>query len=158
MRVFIISLSLMFCFLSGMVYAGEIKEIILKDGSVITGEVISLSNGIYTVKSDILGVIKLEDSKIRSIREKSSSANTSAFTASSAATEVQVLQQKMMNDKEIMSLIQSLQNDPEFKKLLEDPAIVKAVKAGDLAALSADPRFIQLLNNPTVHEIQKKVR
>jgi hypothetical protein len=55
-------------------------------------------------------------------------------------------------------LIQSLQNDPEFKQLLEDPEFMKAVKAGDLAAISADPRFVKLMNNPTVREIQKKVK
>ena len=32
-----------------------------------------------------------------------------------------------MNDKEIMGMIQSLQNDPEFQKVLEDPEMMKAV-------------------------------
>jgi hypothetical protein len=139
-------------------HAAEIKEIVLKDGSIITGEVVSLNNGIYTVKSDILGIIKLEEFKVRAIQEKSSSGNTNASSSNSTAGEAQSLQQKMMSDKEVMSMIQSLQNDPEFKKLLEDPAFMNAVNAGDVAALTADPRFVKLLNNPTVQEIQKKVK
>jgi hypothetical protein len=64
----------------------------------------------------------------------------------------------MMNDQEIMGLIQSLQNDPEFKKVLEDPDIMKAVSAGDIPALMANPNFTKLLNNSTVQDIQKKVK
>ena len=160
MKLFATSAIFVLLFFLETIHAGEIKELILKDGSVITGEVISLSNGIYTIKSDILGVIKLEESKVRTIQEKSSTVNPSASPSSSAATaeEVQTLQQKMMSDKEVMSLIQSLQNDPEFKTLLEDPKIMQAVSANDIATLMADPRFTKLLNNSTVQEIQKKVK
>ena len=158
-----ISLMLVAGLLLGTAYATEIKDVELKDGSIITGEVVALSNGIYTIKSDILGTIKLEDTKVRAIREKSSASTAVAVphvlqAQSNTAGEVQSLQQKMMNDKEIMSLVQSLQNDPEFKKLLEDPKIMNAVNSGDVAALSADPRFMKLMNNPTVREIQGKVK
>jgi hypothetical protein len=158
MKLFMMSLTLILGLFLITAHAGEIKEIVLKDGSIITGEVVSLSNGIYTIKSDILGIIKLEESKVRTIQEKSASSNTNASSSSSTAGEVQSLQQKMMNDKEVMTLVQSLQNDPEFKKLLEDPDFMKAVNAGDVTALTADPRFVKLLNNSTVQEIQKKVK
>jgi hypothetical protein len=139
-------------------HAGEIKEIILKDGSVITGDVVSLNNGIYTIKSDILGIIKLEESKVRAIQEPSASGALNASSSGPATGDVNALQQKMMNDKEVMNLVQSLQNDPEFKTLLEDPKIMKAVNAGDVVTLTADPRFVKLLNNTTVQEIQRKVK
>jgi hypothetical protein len=142
--------------LLGAAHAGEIREVVLRDGSVITGEILSLTNGIYTVKSDILGTIKIEESKVSLIREKSPGGQS---TINSGTTgEVKSLQEKMMSDKEVMALIQSLQNDPEFKKLLEDPELMKAVNAGDVAALTADPRFMKLLSNPTVREIQNKVK
>ncbi len=143
----------------GSAQAGEIKELVLKDGSVITGEVVSLNNGIYTVKSDILGTIKLEEAKVRAIQERSASPSATLATNSSTTTgETKSLQEKMMSDKEVMSLIRSLQDDPDFKKLMEDPEFMKAVNAGDVAALSADPRFVKLLSNPTVREIQSKVK
>jgi hypothetical protein len=158
-KFFMICIVLMLTLSFGTAYAAEIKDVELKDGSVITGEVISLSNGIYTIKSDLLGIIKLEDSKVRAIREKSFPTSAIASTANSnTAGDAQALQQKMTNDKEIMNLVQSLQNDPEFKKLLEDPKIMNAVNAGDVAALTADPRFMKLLSNPTVQEIQRKVK
>jgi hypothetical protein len=146
-KIFAATALVILSFFSGTARAGEIRELVLKDGSVITGEVVSLNNGVYTVKSSALGTIKLEESNVRIVREKASSAG-----------ETKDLQQKMLSDKEIMSLIGALQNDPEFQKLLEDPAFMKAVNDGDTAALTADPRFIRILNNPTVQEIQKKVR
>ena len=135
-------------------FAGEIRVIELKDGSTITGEVQSLSGGVYTIKSDSLGTIKLEETKIRAMRSPSPAGNATTGTGS----DVHGLQEKMMSDKEIMGMIESLKDDPEFKKLLEDPEVVKAVQAGDVAALTANPAFMKLLNNPTVKEISKKVQ
>ncbi len=146
------------CFASFKAHAGEVREIDLSDGSVINGEILSLSNGIYTVRSDNLGIIKLEESKIRAIRPKSSALESQPAQSSSSPGEMQSLQQKMMSDQQIMGLIQSLQNDPEFKEILQDPEVMRAVNAGDVAALSANPKFMKLLNNATVQEIEKKVK
>ena len=40
----------------------------LNDGSVICGEINSYNGGIYTLKSNALGTVKIEESKIRAIR------------------------------------------------------------------------------------------
>jgi hypothetical protein len=150
MRQFIICFAVVLILVARSAFAGGLREIELRDGSIITGDVISLSNGIYTIKSESLGTVKIEESKVNVIRQKSSSQG--------AGDEARSLQNKMMNDQEVMSLIQSLQNDPEFKKILEDPDVLKAVNAGDIPALMANPKFIKLLNNSTVQEIQKKVK
>jgi len=34
---------------------------------------------------------------------------------------------------------------------------MNAVKSGDVAALMSNPRFLQLLSNPAVQDIQQKV-
>ena len=154
---------LMICVVIALVLAvhsasgGEVREIELNDGSVVTGEVISLSKGVYTIKSDSLGTITIDETKVRIIRPKSSSRSAGDEWKKNAA-EVESLQGRMMNDQEIMGMIQSLQNDPEFNKILEDPEIMKAVTAGDVAALTANPRFMKLLDNQTVRDIQKKVK
>jgi len=134
-------------------FAAEIKEIELTDGSVITGEVLSLNSGVYTIKSGSLGTIKIHDAKVRAIRPKSASSSQ----PSGQNGDVQSLQGKMMNDQEVMSMIQSLKDDPQFVKILEDPEIINAISAGDTAALMANPKFLQLMQNPTVRNIQKKV-
>jgi hypothetical protein len=145
-------------------YAGEVKEIELNDGTVITGEIVSLNNGVYTIKSESLGTIKLTESKVRTIRMKGPAMvpgvqNTWQQTPHSADANAQAqsLQQKMMNDKEVMEKIHSLENDPEFQKILQDPEVMRAVNSGDVAALTANPQFMKLLNNRTVQEIKNKV-
>ncbi len=124
----------------------------LTDGGIITGEVLSLSNGVYIIKSESLGSIKLEGSKIRTIRSKSS------VTNAPSGPETGALQEKTLSVKEIMGLIQSLQNDPDFQKVLKDPNIMKAVNDGDISELTANTRFMKLLDNATVKEIQQKAR
>jgi hypothetical protein len=156
MRLLMIWLSVLLFMVVGSASAGQMQEIELSDGSVVTGEVLSLSHGVYTIKSGVLGTIKLEKSKVKVIRPQSASRGDAA--PNTVSNEMQTLQGRMMSDQEVMGLILSLQNDPEFRKILADPDILKAVNAGDVAALTANPRFLQLLNNPTVREIQKKVK
>jgi len=156
MRILILSSFLILALSCRSAAAGELRVLDLFDGTTITGEVQSLSNGIYTVKSESLGIIKIEASKIQSIHAISSSAGTRTGNVGSVG-EMKSLQGKMLGNTEIMSLILTLQNDPEFKKILEDPEIMKAVNAGDIAALQANPRFMKLLNNATVKEIGGKI-
>ncbi len=153
MRLMIVSLFLLSLLRIQYASAGTVREIDLTDGSTISGEVLSLTNGVYTIKSNSLGTIKLDENKIRAIRSKSSP----PASASGTAADTQTIQSKMLNDKEIMALIQSLQNDPDFKKVLEDPEIMKAINEGNIPSLAANPKFMQLLNNTTVKDIEKKV-
>lgn len=152
MRLILLNFLLLFLLFVQNAAAGEIRVIELTDGSTITGEVSSLNNGVYVIKSESLGTIKLEESKIRAIHSQSSGTNASSVQ------DTRALQEKMLSDREIMGLIQSLQNDPDFKKILEDPEIMKAVNAGDVSALTANPKFMKLLENATVKEIQSKTK
>ncbi len=159
MRLIVLSWFVTVALLISVAAAGNVREIELTDGSTITGEVQSLTNGVYTIKSDSLGTIRIEDSKIRAIRAKSSVPVGRAVSGSSSTTGgMKDLQDKMAGDKEIMALIQSLQNDPDFQKILEDPEIMKVIQEGNFTALAADPRIKKLLNNPTVKEIENKVK
>lgn len=159
MRLLVISILLVLGVLIGNVFSGEVREVELKDGSVICGEIVSFKGGIYTLKSSTLGTVKIEESKIRVIRFKPSvktkgKQRNSAQTSSKA--QVQALQQLMMGDKEIVSMILSLLNDPEVQKILEDPSITKAVNSGDIEALISNPKFMKLLDNPAIKDIGKK--
>jgi hypothetical protein len=137
---------------STLVNAAEIREIELTDGSVITGEVVSLSGGVYTLRSAALGMVQVDESKVRTIRIKGSSNNPK-----DTASQLKSLQEKMSRDREVMNTIQSLQNDPDLQRILEDPEIMKAVQAGDINALMANPRFMELLNKPAVQEIGRRM-
>ena len=136
---------------AGMATAAEMREIELTDGTIVTGEIVSLTGGVYTVRSATLGTLRIEESNIRTIRLKDS-AGSSVHTGG----EVMSLQNKMMSDGEIMNMIQGLQNDPEFQEILQDPELMKAVEAGDITTLVANPKFMRLLNNQAVKDIKNK--
>jgi len=147
-------------FLSAGVYAGEFSEIGLIDGSTIYGEILSFNDGIYTVKSTSLGTIKVDESDIREIRVQSGNTKNRKYAnpANSAiSSEVQSLQTLMQNNQEIMAIVFSLQNDPDFQDIMSDPGILNAVNSGDIAALISNPKFMSLLNNHKIQEIQKKL-
>jgi hypothetical protein len=133
----------------GNALAGEIKEIELKDGSVIYGEIVSYGGGVFTLRSKGLGTVKIEESEIRAIR--------SGAHEGGKQDQIQQLQQRMMSDKEVVEMILSLQNDPDVQRILQDPEIMKAVNSGDINALLSNPKFMKLLENPTIQDIRKRV-
>lgn len=133
------------------VNAAETRVIELTDGSVITGEVVSLSGSIYTVRSATLGTLRIEESKIRVIRLQGSA------TTSDVGGQAKSLEDRMLGDRGIIDTIRALQDDPDLQKILQDPEIMKAVKTGDIDALMRNPEFMKLLNKQVVQDINKKL-
>jgi hypothetical protein len=152
-RIFILSLLMTGVLASGSA-AAELKEVELIDGSVITGEVLSLSQGVYTIRTESLGTVKVGDAKVRTIRPRGS---PSSSRQSDQSSQARALEEQMLSDREVMGMIKSLKDDPQFQKILDDPDILNAVNTGDVASLMANPQFLQLLQNPTVRDIQQKV-
>lgn len=48
-------------------YADNTRQIELTDGSIISGEIISFTDGIYTIRSTSLGTLEIDEAKIVSI-------------------------------------------------------------------------------------------
>ncbi|MFH2136882.1 MAG: hypothetical protein ABII88_00050 [Candidatus Omnitrophota bacterium] len=155
------------CLFSFNVVAGDIMEIDLIDGSVIVGEIDSLVNGIYTINSSSIGEVNIDESRVKTVRS-SSWVNTQSHITSSSDSDaikseptplgavnagVEALKSTMANNKSIMGQITELQNDPEFMAILNDPKIMSAVQSGDIEALKASPKFMRLLDNSAVQEI-----
>lgn len=134
--------------------AGEVREIELADGSVIAGEVLSAAEGVYTIRTVSLGTIRLEEAKIRAIRSQASAASPAPAEAQAQARSLLF---RMMGDQQIMSMITSLKNDPEFRKVLEDPEVMAAVISGNTAALAVNPQFMKLMESKTVRDITDKM-
>ena len=74
-----------------------------------------------------------------------------------ATSRVEEMQKRMLNDPGILEIILALQNDPDMQALVNDPKLVAAAQAGDLGPLLSDPRFLKLLDNSRVREIQQRV-
>ena len=147
-RILIIGL----CLLAHNVVA-EVREIELRDGSVITGTVRSFDGKNYIIDSKSLGTVTLSSDQINAIR------NPAAPNVNQAISQSDVigLQQRLLNDKDIMALLQTLQNDPQIQSILSDPQLLQSVTSGDVQGLMNNPKFKALLENPTIQEITKKV-
>jgi hypothetical protein len=129
----------------------DTREIELNDGSVIAGEIISLSDGIYTVRSASLGTLRIEASRIRVIRAPGTT------TSQNNSSHVDSLRNEMLSDAEIMNAIRSLQNDPDVQKVLQDPEIMKAIRIGDIGTLMRNPKFMKLLDKQSIRDINNKL-
>ena len=139
--------------------ATEQRQIELNDGSVIVGEIIAFNQGTYTIKSTTLGTLMLKDSNIRTIRSPTtnSAAPSSLSSNPAISSELQNLQNLIMNDPEMMNSIASLQNDPQFQAILQDTEIMNAITSGNFNELLNHPNFAKFLENKKVKEITKQI-
>jgi len=162
----------------GTAFPGNAGEIELEDGSVVSGEITSLRDGIYTIRTESLGTFMVDESQVRTIRvrtDRKVPENTlppvpagnsvsvlpdkgtpaPAGNSVSALPDMGAMQTRIMNNEQMMQSIMALKNDPEIMKVLQDPAITQALVSGDVNTLLADPRFMKLMNHPGLKKIQK---
>ena len=156
----IIYFFILFFFLCGTLCADGPTELELIDGSVLSGEILSFREGVYTVRSPSLGTIEINESQIRVIRVKPSESvtgKTVSPTHTSIDKELKTLEESITSDQQIMQMIISLQNDPDIQELLQDAGIMEAVSSGDISTLMSNPKFRKILENPDIQQIQRKV-
>jgi len=158
---------MLFCLLmvaiSSPAYCGQTSRIQLNDGSVINAEVISFQNGTYTLRTGSLGEFKVDATKVQKIESVNTYAPPASFGPSSGSGanisyEVEKLKTKMAGDPEITSIVTGLVSDPQFQEIAKDPSIVNAANSGDLQSLLSNEKFMGLVNNPKIKEIQEKLK
>jgi len=142
------------------VFAEEISVIELKDGSVITGEVVSFDGKVWIIQSGSMGTLKIEGAKVVSIRTRDAFKKESSGAVSGESTsgkaDIKAMQQSIMSNEKIMAMIMNLHDDPDVQAILQDPEIMRAVNAGDVNALMTNPKFIRLMENTQVKAITKE--
>jgi len=123
----------------------------LKDGSRIEGEIQSIENGVYTVRSSSIGTVHIAQSNILRIVYAGDVANAAPSSGKSPArddavtSDIQQLQAHLAQDPAAMQSIMSLQSDPQIQAVLSDPEIAKALQEGD---------YFSLLSNPKIHALE----
>ena len=159
---FLRRLPMVFCFLllgAAMPTLADDNRILeLTDGSVISGQIISMKNGVYTVVSPTLGQLKVKQSEILSIRSGTASyrimqASPQTPNGAQSAETLADIQNRIMAQPETLSLVMSLQQDPEVMAILSDPAIMQAIATRDMESLRNNPKIRQLESNETIRKI-----
>jgi len=148
---------------ASFVCAAHTSKIELTDGSTLEGEIVSFSEGQYTIKSPSLGILKIGESKIRNMRildptvvpPKGASGPAGAVAIQDGAQKVQAA---ITGDPDIMKSLPELLTNPDFQDILKDPEVLNAVKSMDVNTLMANEKFVKAVNDPKIKEISRKVK
>ncbi|MCG6896014.1 MAG: hypothetical protein LJE61_10515 [Thiocapsa sp.] len=135
--------------------AGE-SRIELRDGSVLSGELVGVGDGRYRIRSSVIGEVEVKEADVLSIRPTAATAASAAMLGSAPADPgggIAGVQRRIVGDPEILSSVTALQGDPELHAALSDPELVRLVVSGDLEALRSDPRFLRLMEHPAIQAI-----
>lgn len=136
--------------------------VVLRDGTVIQGEVKSLQDGVYTIETTSVGTVHVRAADVRSIDEdgKSPSASAAGQPAAgpSPGNALDAAKSQIVADPKVLATVLALQNDPEVLAVLADPEVAKAMAAGDYSALMSNAKIVALMQNPKVREIIDALR
>jgi hypothetical protein len=149
--LFIFSLSL-------SAYCGQQSKILLTDGSVLNGEITSYLNGIYTVKTDSFGELKISGTKVFRVESAATAVVTAQPNISSTQSQIDSYKKVIMSNPETASIVTELATDPKVKELATNPDVINAAKSGDIQALIKNEKFMDLVNNPKIEEIRNKLK
>ena len=144
-------------------FADQTQQVItLKDGSQIKGELAGIDNGVYTVKTPIIGDVHVAAGDVASITNANAAAAlpTAALPAASAPNmdaQIAASQKQLMSNPQSMATLQEMMQDPEIMQALQDPALVQAVTSHDYAAVQSNPGVQKLMGNPKMKALLQKL-
>jgi len=154
-------------------FADQVEQVItLKDGSQIKGQLSGIENGVYTVKTPIIGDVHVAASDVASITNggatpaagiaQNNAGNAASLPQAGATvpiTDQQIMaqQQNLMANPQAVADLQQIAQDPEIMQLLSDPALVQAVTSHDYQALQANPKLQELMSNPKMQALLQKI-
>ena len=123
-------------------------------------DIVDYSNGIYTIDSESLGRLLLDDVKIRSIRSGFAGSERteelySTLPAPAALSQLEQIRHRIISNPDVLAQVMSLQQDPDLIAILNDPQIMQAVMSGQIGVLQNHPKINQLQSNPTVRSIMR---
>ena len=160
---------LFFLLVSPITFAATAKQIALKDGSVIKGELVSFENGIYTIQTENLGRLQLPEVDVVSVANEGAATQAPAMAQQAGATpefsnKVSAMQTKIMGDPQAMQTVQAMAEDPEISAMISDPNFIKqltsAVSGNDMNSVADNPNIQRLMNNPKmqafIQQLQSK--
>lgn len=153
-----IGLALLIAFASRCLFAAELQQIILQDGSQVNAEVMSLKNGTYTLKSPALGQFTVGAGQIRTIQTiRGGMSQSKSSEQTRASVNMEQIQSSLLANGDTVNIIMGLQNDPAVRAILGDRDIMAAIQRGDYDALAKNPKIKKLMNKAEIRQITGSV-
>lgn len=164
----ILLFAVLFISANNCAFADDSQQVItLKDGSQIKGQLAGIDNGVYTVKTPIIGDIHVAASDVASITNGNAAiaalpTNAAPPSSTSGALpnmdqQIMASQQKLMSNPQSMEVLQEMAQDPEIAQALSDPALVQAVTSHDYQAVQSNPKIQELMNTPKMQALLQKL-
>jgi len=147
-------------------FADQSQQVItLKDGSQIKGDLAGIENGIYTIKTPVIGDVHVAAGDVASITSGTGNANAPVAALQNQASgstpnldaQIAASQQKLMSNPQAMATLQQMAQDPDIMQALSDPALVQAVTSHDYQAVQSNPKIQELMNNPKMQALLQKL-
>lgn len=140
---------------SGTAGAGDLTRFELDDGSVIVGEALGLAGGVYRIRTPALGEIDVQAARIRRMERATAAAGGAGAAPGSGdySAQLQGIQRSLVGDPDIMQSIIALQQDPQLKRVLQDPELIGLITSGNVQALREHAGFGELMSNPGIRAI-----
>ena len=137
--------------------------VVLRDGTVIRGEVKSLQDGVYTIETAAVGTLHVRAQDVSSIDESGKPPSTAgpgqpANGPSPGADALDAAKSQIVADPKLLATVLALQSNPAVLAVLADPEVMKAMAAGDYDALMHNAKIVALMQNPKVREIIEALR
>ncbi len=143
-------------------------EILLKDGSRLTGEIKAFHNRVYTIQTKSLGSIQIPTDKIKVINYSKSqtrvtpnSVSPNSITPNNSGVDInkfKQIQQSIFTNPSILEQVQSLQNNPQIQAILKDPEIMSAISNGDYQSLMNNKKLKKLMQNSKIQAMIEQVK
>jgi hypothetical protein len=152
-----VGLILLLLLASSCLFAAELQRIILQDGSSVNGEVLSLNNGVYTLRSPALGRFTVSANQVQTIQSIRGTSSQAHSPAHDQSVDMEQIQSSLLADGDTIKLIMALQNDPDVKAILADGDIMAAIQRGDYESLANNPKIKRLINKPEMKQITGSV-
>ena len=142
---------------SNCLFAAELQRIVLQDGSSVNAEVLSLNNGVYTLRSPTLGNVTVSAGQVHTIQSIRATSPQTHKPTPDAHVNMEQLQSSLLANGDTVKLIMSLQNDPGVKAILSDREIMAAIQRGDYESLANNPKIKRLMNKAEIKQITGSV-
>lgn len=145
---------------AAMCHAEE-RIIQLEDGSRLHGEIVSMEDGRYTIRTRSLGDVTIDAARIRGIVGPGDAPVPGPAPAEGGGEKrqtVEAIQSDIAASPGLISKIMKLRDDPEMQAVLSDPEVMEAVRSMDFDALASNPKIKALMESPAMKEIRKQAR
>jgi hypothetical protein len=155
-------LTFVFFSLAAVGHAQNDKVITLTDGSVLKGKVVELKDNMYTIEilpgweaesGESVEPLKIPASSVESITPDTPKKELSPAENANIKDQAVKLQNKIMEDTDIMGQMNQLAGQEEIKQLLSDPGVLSDVMSMDPDKIQNNENVQKLLNNPEMQKL-----